>query len=63
MKEYETPMTDKEIETQRIAGDITLVLLHGTEEQKQSLLRAIEQASGLEERQRLEALVAGMEGS
>lgn len=51
-------MTDTQIETQRVAGDITLVLRTGTEAEKQSLLTAIEQCCGTEERQRLEAWMA-----
>ena len=50
-------MTDDQIETQRVAGDITLVLKNGTEEERASLLRAIEQCCGIEERQRLEAWI------
>lgn len=51
-------MNDEQIETQRVAGDITLVLRTGTRAERESLLRAIEQCSGLEERQRLEAWMA-----
>ncbi len=47
-------MSDQ-IETQRVAGDITLVLKNGTPEEKASLLTAIEQGCGIEERLRLEA--------
>ncbi len=57
-------ITDHAIEVQRCAGDITLVFKNGTEEQKASLLRAIEQVSGTGERERIEAWIAeGMPGS
>lgn len=46
-------MTDVEIETQRVAGDITLVLKHGTESEKQSLLRVIEEIAAAEDSQRI----------
>lgn len=51
-------LNDDQIETQRVAGDITLVLKNGTDAERQSLLRAIEQACGSEERQRLENWIA-----
>lgn len=51
-------MDDSQIETQRVAGDITLVLKNGTEEERQSLIRVIEQLCGIEERRRLESWVA-----
>lgn len=51
-------MTEDQIETQRVAGDITLVLKNGTEEERASLLRAIEQGCGIVERLRLEAWIA-----
>jgi len=57
-------MTDDTIDMQRVAGEITLILKHGTEEEKASLLTAIEQGCGLAERQRLEAWMAeGMPGA
>lgn len=57
-------MTDEQIETQRVAGDITMVLKSGTEEQRQSLLAAIEQGCGREERLRIEEWIeAGMPGA
>lgn len=59
-----TDPTDAEIEQMRVAGDITLVLKTGTDAEKQSLLRAIEQAAGIDERLRLEAwMVDGMPGA
>ena len=51
-------MHDEHIETQRVAGDITLVLRSGTDEERQSLLRTIEKLCGAEERQRLERWIA-----
>lgn len=50
--------TDDEIETARVAGDITLVLKHGTEAERKSLLNAIEQSCGIAERARLEQWIA-----
>lgn len=55
---------EEHLENQRVAGEITLVLKNGTEAERQSLLRAIEQAAGPAERQRLERWVAdGMPGA
>lgn len=34
-------MTDAEIERQRIAGEISLILEHGSEEEKQSMARLL----------------------
>jgi hypothetical protein len=57
-------MNDREIELYRVAGDIVLVLRDGPDEDRQSLLRAIEQAAGREERERIEAWVNdGMPGA
>ncbi len=47
-------MNDDQIETQRVAGDVTLVLKNGSPEEKESLLKAIEQIAGVDERIRLE---------
>lgn len=56
--------TDEELDQQRLAGEITLILRTGTEEEKRTLLTAIEQGAGIEERQRLERWVAdGMPGA
>jgi hypothetical protein len=51
-------MKTEQIETQRVAGDITLILKNGTQEEKQSLLLAIEALTGTEERQRIEKWIA-----
>ena len=57
-------MTENQIENQRVAGDITLILKNGTEEQRHSLLRVIEQLCGIDERKRLENWIAdGMLGA
>ncbi len=57
-------INDAQIETQRVAGDITLVLKEGSDEEKQSLLRAIEQVCGIGERLRLENwMYDGMPGA
>ena len=57
-------MTDAEIETMRVAGDITLILKDGTPQEKESLLKAIELVSGVQERERLEDWLAdGMPGA
>jgi hypothetical protein len=57
-------MNEDQIETQRVAGDITLVLKNGPDDLRQSLLRAIEQVSGPEERERLERwMQEGMPGA
>jgi hypothetical protein len=57
-------MKDEIIETQRVAGDITLVLKNGTDEEKRSLLTAIEMTAGIQERVRLEEWMAnGMPGA
>ncbi len=57
-------MTDAQIEKQRVAGDITHVLKNGTDAERESLLTAIEQACGIDERLRLEAWIAeGMPGA
>ncbi len=45
------------LETQRVAGDITLILEQGTEEEKSSLLRVIEALCGEAERNRVENFV------
>ena len=51
-------MTDAEIENQRVAGDITLVLKNGTESERESLLRTIEAVCGRSERERLDRWIA-----
>lgn len=51
-------MKTDQIETQRVAGDITLILKNGSDAERESLLRAIEQAAGRPERERLEQWVA-----
>lgn len=57
-------MNDDQIETQRLAGEITLVLKNGTDQERASLLRAIEQGCGISERLRLEQWIAdGMPGA
>lgn len=57
-------MTTSSIETQRVAGEITLVLKNGPDAARQSLLRVIEKLCGGAERRRLEAWVAeGMPGA
>jgi hypothetical protein len=59
-----TEMTDEDIELNRVSGDITLVLKHGTDEEKRSLLTAIELTAGIEHRLRLEEWMAdGMPGA
>jgi hypothetical protein len=59
-----TMITDDEIETWRVAGDITLIFKHGTEADKQSLLLAIEQGCGRKERERIEQwIIEGMPGA
>ncbi len=51
----EAELTDAEIETQRIAGEISLRLEHGTDEEKASLLRLIEHCSGRKKRDEVAA--------
>lgn len=57
-------MKNKDIEIQRAAGDITLVLKEGTKEEKESLFKMIEQVAGKNERNRIEKWVTdGMPGA
>lgn len=57
-------MSDEEIHLNRVAGEITLVLKHGSTTEKESLLRAVEQAAGPEDRARLERWLAdGLPGA
>ena len=51
-------METDEIESQRVAGEITLALKYGSPKERESLLRVIEQLSGPQERQRLETWVS-----
>lgn len=51
-------MTDEQIETERVAGEITLVLRQGTPAERDSLLCTIERLCGLDERLRLESWIA-----
>ncbi len=46
-------MNDEQIKIQQIAGDITLVLKNGSQEEKESLLGTIEKLCGIDERLRL----------
>lgn len=46
-------ITDDQLDLQSLAGEITLVLQNGTEEEKQSLLDYISEVCGVEEYLRL----------
>lgn len=50
-------MTDEDLKTLETAGQITLVLKHGTDRERESLLDCIEEVCGLDERLRLQAWV------
>lgn len=50
-------MTDSQLETHRIQGDILLALENGTEVEKESLRRVIEQIGGQDSRDRWDEVV------
>lgn len=51
-------ITDEQIETERLAGEVTLILRQGTPAERASLLRTIGIVCGSDERRRLEKWIA-----
>lgn len=49
-------MTDSDINVERVAGEIRMVMEDGSEEEKASLLRVIEKLCGKEESERIALL-------